>query len=66
MCKFAFSVKNCKFQQTLIISLVVLSAQSGDDDRQELLPRHLGLHGEGVAHLGGDDDGQAVGQQLHM
>ena len=48
------------------VSLVVLSAQSGDDDRQELLPRHLGIHGEGGAHLGGDDDGQAVGQQLHM
>lgn len=44
--------------------LVVLPSQSRHDDGQELLEGGLDLSGELVAHLGGDDDGQAVRQQL--
>lgn len=44
--------------------LVVLPAQSGHHHSQELLKGGLDLWGERVAQLGGDDDGQAVSQEL--
>lgn len=43
---------------------MVLPSQSRHDDGQELLEGGLDLRSELVAHLGGDDDGQAVRQQL--
>lgn len=43
---------------------MVLSSQSRDDNGQELLEGSLDLRCELVSHLGGDDDGQAVRQQL--
>lgn len=45
-------------------SLVVLSAEGGDHDSQELLECCLDLGGESSSHLGGKNNGQAVSQQL--
>lgn len=44
---------------------MVLPAQSGHHHGQELLPGGLLLRGEGGSHFGGDDNGQAVSQQLY-
>lgn len=44
--------------------LMVLSAQSRDDNSEELLPGSLLLRCEGDAHAGGNHDGQAIGKQL--
>lgn len=43
---------------------VVLLPQGGHHHGQELLEGCLDLRGEAGTHLGGDDDGQAVSQQL--
>lgn len=45
-------------------ALVVLPSQGGHHHGQELLEGRLDIRAEGGAHFGGDDDGQAVGQQL--
>lgn len=44
---------------------MVLPSQSGHHHGKELLPGGLSVGGEAASHLGGDDDGQAVSQQLN-
>lgn len=47
-----------------VASLVVLSAEGGDHDGQELLECCLDIGGECRSHLGSKNNGQAVSQQL--
>lgn len=43
---------------------MVLAAQSGHDHGQELLPDALYGRSEGFAKIAGDDDGEALREQL--